>query len=77
MCFRDFFHKSCRSLRKILYPDNRQKLLELLRQEYVEKAQNVIKFTEYAANMTYLQFRKDYARCGKRKKPIGRKFGIC
>jgi rubrerythrin len=57
MPFRKFFHKSWRSLRQVLYPDNRQKLLEILRQEYVEKAQNAIKFTEYAANMTYPQFR--------------------
>jgi rubrerythrin len=57
MPFRKFFPKGWRSFRKALYSDSRQKLLEILCQEYVEKAQNAVKFTEYAANMTYIQFR--------------------
>lgn len=57
MPLRKFFHKGWRSFRKALHSDSRQKLVEILCQEYVEKAQNAVKFTEYAANMTYQQFR--------------------
>jgi hypothetical protein len=56
MSFRKFFHNVWRSFRRALYSDSRQKLLEILRQEYVEKAQNAAKFTEYSATMTYPHF---------------------
>ena len=72
MPFRKFFHKSWRSLRKVLYPDNRQKLLEILGQEYVEKAQNAIKFTEYAATMTYPQFRDKLLRIAQEEQQHAR-----
>jgi rubrerythrin len=57
MAFSNVFDKRWRSLRKALYSDSRQKLREILCQEYVEKAQNAVKFREYAAKMIYPQYR--------------------
>ncbi len=41
-----------------LHPDDRQKLVEMLREEYVEEAQDVEQFTKHAQRMYYPQFRE-------------------
>jgi rubrerythrin len=41
-----------------LHPDDRQKLVEILREEYVEEAQDAEQFTKHAQRMYYPQFRE-------------------
>lgn len=45
------------SLREYFNPDEQKNLLEILSQEYIEKSENVLKLTDYAATMVYPQFR--------------------
>jgi rubrerythrin len=57
MSFKKFFHEVSRWFRRGLYSNRHHNLVEILRQEYIEKAQNAVKFTEYTANVTYEHFR--------------------
>jgi hypothetical protein len=50
------------SLREYCNPDRHRRLLEILSEEYIEKSENVIKLTHYAARMTYPQFRDNLVR---------------
>jgi len=54
---RRFFARLWDSFREYLYPDHQRDLLEILCQEYIEKSENVLKLTNYAATMVYPQFR--------------------
>ena len=54
---RSFFGRIFDSLREYLNPDEQKHLLEILSQEYIEKSENVLKLTDYAATMVYPQFR--------------------
>src|SRR5690242_6814977 len=54
---RSFFGRILDSLREYLNPDKQKDLLETLSQEYIEKSENVLKLTDYAATMVYPQFR--------------------
>jgi hypothetical protein len=54
---RRFFAGIWNSLREYLDPDNQRDLIEILSQEYIEKSENVLKLTGYAATMIYPQFR--------------------
>jgi rubrerythrin len=54
---RSFFGRILDSLREYLNPDKQKDLLEILSQEYIEKSENVLKLTDYAATMVYPQFR--------------------
>jgi rubrerythrin len=42
---------------KALEADNRQQLLKVLREEYIEEAQDVAQFSQHVTSMPYLQFR--------------------
>src|SRR4051794_426392 len=62
---RKSFDEISRSLREYLNPDNRRRLLEILGEEYIEKSENVLKFTRYAETMVYPQFRDKLLRIAK------------
>ncbi len=57
MSFRSVLEKNWRRLVKSLGHDERQKLLEILCQEYIEETQNLLQFLRHAARMRYPQFR--------------------
>ncbi len=57
-----FFEAIWTSVRDYLNPDSQRRFLEILSEEYIEKSENVIKFTDYAAHMTYPQFRENLLR---------------
>jgi hypothetical protein len=57
MSFRSVLEKNWRRLVKSLRHDERQKLLEILCQEYIEETQNLLQFLRHAARMRYPQFR--------------------
>jgi chromosome segregation ATPase len=59
---RRFFDGIRDSLREYLGPDGERRLLEILSEEYVEKSENVMKLRDYAARMTYPQFRDNLLR---------------
>jgi hypothetical protein len=62
MRFGNFLKEKWDSFCRSLNPDPRRELLEILSQEYAEKAENAVKFTEYAARMVYPQFRDNLLR---------------
>ncbi|MBI3303192.1 MAG: ferritin-like domain-containing protein [Deltaproteobacteria bacterium] len=51
-------HEGWRHFLEALHPDDRQKLVEMLREEYIEEAQDVVQFTRHAQRMYYPQFRE-------------------
>ena len=55
--FRKFFKRIWDSFCKYFNPDDRLHTLEILSEEYIEKTENVVKLTDYAARMVYPQFR--------------------
>jgi rubrerythrin len=59
---RRFLEGIWKSLLEYLNPDSQRRLLEILSEEYIEKSENVVKLTEYAAQMTYPQFRDNLLR---------------
>jgi bacterioferritin (cytochrome b1) len=53
----DSLYKGWRHFLEALEADHRQKLLEVLREEYLEEAQDVAQFTQHVKYMPYPQFR--------------------
>jgi len=53
----DALYEGWRNFLKALEADDRQKLLEMLREEYLEEAQDVTQFTQHVTSMPYPQFR--------------------
>jgi rubrerythrin len=51
-------HEGWRHFFDALHPDHHQKLLEMLRDAYVEEAQDVAQLTQHAERMHYPQFRE-------------------
>jgi rubrerythrin len=51
-------HEGWRHFLEALHPDDRQKLVEMLREEYIEEAQDAVQFTRHAQRMYYPQFRE-------------------
>jgi rubrerythrin len=51
-------HEGWRHFLAALHPDDRQKLVEILRDEYIEEAQDAGQFTRHAQRMAYPQFRE-------------------
>ena len=51
-------HAGWRHFLEALHPDDRQKLVEMLREEYSEEAQDTVQFTRHAQRMYYPQFRE-------------------
>lgn len=60
--FRTFFKRMWNSFCKYFNPDDRLRILEILSEEYIEKTENVVKLTDYAARMVYPQFRDNLLR---------------
>ena len=54
---RNFLRRVWNSLRDYLNSDHRWRVLKILSEEYTEKSENVLKLTDYAAQMVYPQFR--------------------
>jgi rubrerythrin len=52
----------------MLQPDHRQRLLEVLRDEYVDEAKDVVQFEEHARRMTYPHFRERLLRIAEEEK---------
>src|SRR5947207_14233620 len=48
-----------------LQPDYRQRLIEVLRNEYVDEAQDVVQFEEHARRMHYPHFRERLLRIAR------------
>jgi rubrerythrin len=57
MSLADVLHKGWQQFLESLHPDHRTKLVEMLRDEYVDEAQDVAQFTRHAQRMYYPQFR--------------------
>jgi rubrerythrin len=55
-------HAGWRHFLEALHPDDRQKLVEMLREEYSEEAQDTVQFTRHAQRMYYPQFREQLLR---------------
>src|SRR5919197_3339344 len=51
-------HEGWQQFFDALHPDHRQRLLEMLRDAYLEEAQDVAQFTLHAERMHYPQFRE-------------------
>src|SRR5947207_14726250 len=51
-----------------LQPDYRQRLIEVLRNEYVDEAQDVVQFEEHARRMHYPHFRERLLRPAEEEK---------
>ncbi len=58
MSFTSTLHEGWQHFLEALHPDDQQKLVEMLREEYVEEAQDVVQFTRHAQRMYYPQFRE-------------------
>jgi rubrerythrin len=58
MALTKLFTKGWRRLLDAIQPDERKRLIEFLRQEYVSEARDVAQFREHAKRMTYPQFRE-------------------
>jgi hypothetical protein len=53
MSVKSVLHRGWQRFLEALQPDDRQRLLKLLGEEYLEEAQDVIQFTQHARRMYY------------------------
>jgi bacterioferritin (cytochrome b1) len=68
---RKFLKEIWDSFRKYLKTNNQEYLVEILSQEYIEKSENVVKFTQYASHMVYPQYRDQLLRiCDEEQQSI-------
>lgn len=58
MSLKRVLHEGWQRFLEALQPDDRQKLVELLGEEYLEEAQGAAQFTQHAQRMYYPQFRE-------------------
>lgn len=59
---KEALYEGWRYLLKALEAEDRQQLLEVLREEYIEEAQDVAQFTQHVTYMPYPQFRDSLRR---------------
>jgi len=68
MALTNVLSASWRQFLNALQPDHRQRLIEVLRDEYVDEAKDVVQFEEHARRMTYPHFREQLLRIAEEEK---------
>ena len=68
MALTDLLSAGWREFLSALQPDHRQRILEVLRDEYIDEAQDVVQFEEHARRMTYPHLRERLLRIGEEEK---------
>jgi len=68
MALTDLLSAGWREFLSALQPDHRQRILEVLRDEYIDEAQDVVQFEEHARRMTYLHLRERLLRIAEEEK---------
>lgn len=68
MALTDVFLAGWRQFLHALQPDHRQRLIEVLRDEYVDEVKDVVQFAEHARRMTYPHFRERLLRIAAEEK---------
>ena len=58
MALLDILSAGWREFLSALHPDHRQRILEVLRDEYIDEAKDVVQFEEHARRMTYPHLRE-------------------
>ena len=68
MAFAAILSAPWRPFRDMLWSDQRRRLIEVLRDEYVDEAKDVAQFQEHARRMTYPSFRNRLLRIAEEEK---------
>ncbi|MEW6297875.1 MAG: ferritin-like domain-containing protein [Thermodesulfobacteriota bacterium] len=68
MALTDMIAAGWRHFLQALQPDHRQRLIEILRDEYVDEAKDVIQLRAHARRMTYPHFREQLLRIAEEEK---------
>ena len=68
MAFIERFSTGWRQFLTALHPDSRQRLVEVLCDEYLDEAKDVAQFEDHARRMTYPQFREQLLRIAEEEK---------
>jgi rubrerythrin len=68
MALKDLLFASWQRFFNTLQPDHRQRLIEILRDQYVDEAKDVVQFHGHARRMTYPHFRERLLRIAEEEK---------